>query len=89
VTLQSAKSHWRAALSAQVPVRLHVWGFTSDDAGLAREKAMRASGARRWDIIDTIETVGAPCPIRAHDTVALALGVDYETAWAVYPATEA
>jgi hypothetical protein len=65
---------------------LHVWGLTEKDANRAHEEAMAKLGTRLTaeGDVEIVRTVGNPCPFGRNDPNAIAQGVSYQRAWALY-----
>jgi hypothetical protein len=59
---------------------------TEADVDRAHEMARRSPSAWRWKVVEVTEDLGAPCPIRPGDWMALAQGAEYGRAFAAYPA---
>lgn len=70
-----------------IPVRLELWGCLATDLVTARVQASYAQQAVRWDVVETKEFVGPPCPIPREPKGALGYGENYEWKWAVFRVT--
>lgn len=66
-------------------VLLRVWGVSQQDVQQAEASAMHSDKAHGWEIVQVEPSRGLPCPIPRRDPAAIASGIFYHRAWAVYP----